>query len=171
MANFDLAVEYVLDSEGGFVDDPLDRGGCTNMGITQATLSRWLKHPATEQDVRDLERETAKEIYHDWYWLPVRGDAIEHQGVATCIFDIGVVCGTPTSVRLARMAIGAPAEGGFDHAMVERINAKAPESFIHRFVGVVSDRFCDIVVKNKSQTRFIKGWMRRAHRLLTLEGI
>ena len=35
MAGFEEWVEMVLEHEGGYVDDPNDRGGQTNMGITQ----------------------------------------------------------------------------------------------------------------------------------------
>ena len=56
------AVEQMIDDvirrEGGFVDHPHDRGGPTNFGITQATLSRHLGRPASVADVRRLSRAT-----------------------------------------------------------------------------------------------------------------
>ena len=38
MADFTLYLPKVLKWEGGFVDDPDDAGGATNMGVTISTL-------------------------------------------------------------------------------------------------------------------------------------
>ena len=37
---FEQAVDKVLDHEGGFVDDPADRGGMTFMGISRRWVPR-----------------------------------------------------------------------------------------------------------------------------------
>ena len=37
MAKIDILAPFILSYEGGFVNDPLDRGGATNMGVTIAT--------------------------------------------------------------------------------------------------------------------------------------
>lgn len=37
---FEDWVEIVLKHEGGFVDDPNDLGGATNMGVTQKNVFR-----------------------------------------------------------------------------------------------------------------------------------
>ena len=43
MANrtFDEIIEVVLKHEGGYVDDPDDKGGATNFGVTQASYSQF----------------------------------------------------------------------------------------------------------------------------------
>jgi lysozyme family protein len=40
---FDTCLPIILKSEGGFVDDPDDPGGATNLGITLEILSGWNK--------------------------------------------------------------------------------------------------------------------------------
>jgi lysozyme family protein len=38
---FDICLAFTLKTEGGYVDNPADPGGATNMGITLATLRQW----------------------------------------------------------------------------------------------------------------------------------
>ena len=66
---FKRAFDHVLLVEGGFVDNPNDPGGRTNLGITQATFSRWLKDNGLPgADVFDIQSEEAYSIYRDNYW-------------------------------------------------------------------------------------------------------
>ena len=41
MANAKLLQPFILRWEGGFVNDPLDRGGATNKGITIGTFRQF----------------------------------------------------------------------------------------------------------------------------------
>ncbi len=67
---FKKAFDHILRVEGGFVDNPNDPGGRTNLGITQHTFSRWLKDCEFPQaDVRNIQREEAFSIYRSLYWL------------------------------------------------------------------------------------------------------
>ena len=50
--SFESAISEVLLTEGGYVDHPDDRGGPTNYGITQKTLSDFLGHEATKEEVQ-----------------------------------------------------------------------------------------------------------------------
>ena len=46
MANtFDICVTFTPREEGGYVDDPSDPGGATNMGVTLATYRQWSDDP------------------------------------------------------------------------------------------------------------------------------
>ncbi len=58
---FDRAVQFTLDHEGGYVDDPDDPGGETNFGISKR------QYPDT--DIRALTRNDAEQIYRRDYWL------------------------------------------------------------------------------------------------------
>lgn len=63
MSDFQIAVALVLKHEGGLVDDPNDPGGLTNFGIA---LNR---HPElTADDIRNMTKERAAEIYQQQYW-------------------------------------------------------------------------------------------------------
>jgi len=66
---FKKAFDHILRVEGGFVDNPNDSGGRTNLGITQRTFSLWLKDSGLpDADVASLQKEEAFYIYHDLYW-------------------------------------------------------------------------------------------------------
>jgi lysozyme family protein len=56
-------IDDILRKEGAFVNDPVDRGGPTNFGITQNVYSKWLGRMATVAQTRNMDEATAREIY------------------------------------------------------------------------------------------------------------
>lgn len=94
---FDDAVQRVLRDEGGFVDDPVDRGGATNFGISSRA------NP--DVDVRNLTREGAVQIYRERYWNAIDADALPPalRGVA---FDAAVNHGVGWTRKALRQAGG-----------------------------------------------------------------
>jgi len=63
----DRIIDGIIVREGGatYTDRPEDRGGPTKFGITLGRLSRFLKRPATAQDVKALAEPTARLIYRE----------------------------------------------------------------------------------------------------------
>ena len=57
MANVNDLAPFILKWEGGFVNDPKDRGGATNMGVTLNTWNRvgYDKDKDGDIDVKDLK--------------------------------------------------------------------------------------------------------------------
>jgi hypothetical protein len=97
---------FTLQAEGGFVDNPADPGGATNMGVTLATFRQWLDDPrAGAGQLRDMARSTAAAIYRGLYWNPLRADLLP-PGVDLMVFDFGVNAGIWRSARLLQRAIG-----------------------------------------------------------------
>ena len=45
---FEEIIEVVLEHEGGYVDDPDDKGGSTNLGVTQGTLQQFRENDVTK---------------------------------------------------------------------------------------------------------------------------
>lgn len=71
----DLArsLAFTLRWEGGKVDDPHDRGGRTNRGITQRTYDGWRADQGLpKRDVYDLEEDELQAIYRNLYWWPAK---------------------------------------------------------------------------------------------------
>ncbi len=67
----DRMMNWLMRIEGGKADDPVDRGGKTNMGITAGTANRAFKEGLIPSpDPYDLTREQAHSIYYHYYYLP-----------------------------------------------------------------------------------------------------
>jgi len=104
-SNFQRCLDFVLAREGGYVDDPRDPGGATNLGITIATLRAWRGRHVTADDVRNLTRAEAGRIYRSWYWHAAWGGDLP-SGVDLLIFDAAVNMGVERSLDLLRGQIG-----------------------------------------------------------------
>lgn len=111
---FAACMEFVLRHEGGYVWHPADPGGETNFGIS--------KRAYPNEDIRNMTRERAIEIYRRDYWdqLPeVIGS------VRFLLFDFGVNAGISRSVRTLQAAIGTTADGIFGPKSREALNASS----------------------------------------------
>ena len=104
--SFDICLAFTLREEGGYVDDPADPGGATNMGITLATYREWSDEPNLgDAQVEDMTLKTARAIYRSLYWNPLRADALP-PGVDLSVFDMGVNTGIWCSAKLLQQALG-----------------------------------------------------------------
>ena len=157
MADFSLAIDKTLAHEGGakFTDDPSDSGGATKYGISQAAYP--------DLDIRNLTEQQAREIYKRDYWDRVRADEITSQAVAENIFDTSVNMGVRTGSRLAQVAVEIePADGIIGSQSLKVINNCDEEFFISNYTIAKIARYAYICNKNKSQKRFLLGWINRA---------
>jgi lysozyme family protein len=152
MSKFEDAIDFVIQNEGGLVNDPHDPGGLTNYGISQSTYPNI--------DIRNLSRDVAVEIYRRDYW---RYDGIENQRVATKLFDAHVNMGPMRAVRLMQLAVGAieagpiVADGIIGSATVEAINAADPDRLLDEYKARLAKYYVDL-----NNPDFLLGWLRRA---------
>ena len=107
--NFNAALKELLVHEGGFVNNPRDPGGMTNLGVTKATYEDWIGHPVNEQVMRSLTPQLVASLYKKRYWDVVRGDELP-AGLDMCVFDFAVNAGTKRAVRYLQRIVGAPLE-------------------------------------------------------------
>ncbi len=96
-ADFDTALAAVFRAEGGYVNDPVDRGGETKFGISRRA------HPGV--DIRNLTREQAAEIYRREYWDAIGADRLPPE-MREVAFDAAVNQGVPWTQRALREAGG-----------------------------------------------------------------
>lgn len=173
MADFNKALVYTLVNEGGFSDDSNDFGGATNFGITREDFSRWLRRPATVQDVKKMTESDAEQIYYSWYFTPLNILNVVSQGITTSIFDMGVNLGLHSSAAIAQTALNTLgfnliADGSIGPVTLSALNLVNPNAFIRDFHDLVRDHYSTIVANDPTQEVFLKGWMNRCDRLLTL---
>lgn len=173
MAKIELSIGYILENEGGFTNDAQDAGGATNWGITHDDLSRWRKAPVSTQDVKNMTKAEAEEIYKAYYWAPLNLDGIDDQNIATCIFDTGVnrgiYIGASYAQRVAaELGHGLSIDGKIGPVSLAAINQCKRRDFIVDYYAFVKSGYDQIVAHNPTQRVFYVGWMNRARKLLSL---
>ena len=122
----------MLESEGGYVNNPADPGGMTNLGVTKATWENWIGRESDEAEMRSLTPEKVEPMYRKKFFDAVRGDELK-VGLDYLIFDFAVNAGVGRAIKTLQMAIGVPADGGFGPMTMAAVQAIDPATLIERF--------------------------------------
>lgn len=105
--HFERALTHVLGIEGGYSDDPDDRGGATQFGISE----RLARDYGYGGQMRDLTVNQAREIYRRAFWehhrLPCARIAEWHYPAALELFDTAVNMGIGWAPRFFQLALNA----------------------------------------------------------------
>lgn len=159
-SSFDRALSLVLANEGGFVDDPRDPGGATNLGITRATLARARGRAVGVGEVRRLGRGEAAAIYRRFYWKAVRADELP-AGLDLAVFDLAVNSGPSRAVRLLQRALGCREDGILGPVTLGAAAGREPAATI-RALGRARLAFLRGL---PTWSAFGRGWARRVARV------
>jgi lysozyme family protein len=153
----------VLAREGGYVDDPIDRGGCTRFGITLKTLAAWRKNPWTScADVEALTEVEARNIYRRMYIEAPGYDLIPNERLRALVVDYAVLSGPHTATKALQRALGIADDGVLGAQTRRLLGTQGGSPDVYR--ALLADRIAhhvEIVLLNPSQRRFLKGWLSR----------
>ena len=154
--NWDASFEMVLKHEGGYVNDPRDPGGRTNLGVTQRAWEAWLVRTVTESDMRALTPAKVKPFYKAMYWDKIKGDQLP-AGVDYAAYDLAVNSGVGRAAKYLQEIAGVPADGAIGPKSIEAIKACNPKE--------LADALCDMrlafLKSLPTFDTFGKGWSRR----------
>jgi len=95
--NFNKVMVQIFRHEGGYVHDPRDAGGETNMGISKKA------HPTV--DIKNLTKESAKAIYRMKYWDKVRAGKMP-DGLDLVLMDPAVNSGPARGAKWFQRGLG-----------------------------------------------------------------
>lgn len=163
MAEFLPAFERMIVNEGGYVLHTVkdDRGGMTYAGIARAFHPNWPGWRVIDQG-ETPPADLVRQFYRSNFWHPLRLDEVEHRDVAGNIFDFGVNAGLGTAAKLAQLVAGTTPDGKIGRKTIEALNAIDPDLFVARYALAKIARYRDIVRKDRSQIKFLVGWVSRA---------
>ncbi|WP_017941704.1 glycoside hydrolase family 108 protein [Thioalkalivibrio sp. ALE6] len=163
----DQLIDRILEREGGFVDHPDDRGGPTNMGITQGTLSEYFGRQATVDEVRKLRQDTARAIYRDRYWHKPGFHSLElPTALADMVLDAGVHHGPYQATRMLQRAAGTTDDGIIGPLTQEAVLTSDLIPLAAGFLAERAEFFGQLITRDPSQAAFAHGWMRRLGKLM-----
>ena len=154
--NFDKCLALVLKSEGGFVNNPADPGGMTNLGVTKTVWEEWVGHPVDEKAMRELTPETVAPMYKAKYWMACYAPQLK-TGVDYCLFDAAVNMGPGRAVKLLQEAISCVPDGMIGPRTMQLLDQKKAEDIVEAF----SQRKISFYEGLKTFPVFGKGWLKR----------
>lgn len=106
-SNFPPSLKRVLQSEGGWSDNPKDPGGATMKGVTIATYQRYINKNGTKADLRKITDEQLRTVYKRQYWDAAGCDHLP-VGLDFAVFDFAVNSGPGKAKQyLAKVPGGA----------------------------------------------------------------
>ncbi len=149
-AAFEKAINRVLSSEGGYVNDPKDPGGETQWGISKRA------YPTI--NIKTLTREGAKAIYEVDFWLPL-GDM--HPALKFQMLDAAVNHGISNANRFMQRAAAVADDGVIGPvtraAVTEMVNEYGVNDMLLRFLAYR----LKFMTKLTTFSRFGAGWSNR----------
>lgn len=165
MADFNRAFARMIANEGGYRLTHVagDRGGQTYAGIARTRWpdwAGWADIDAGETPATELVRA----FYKENFWRPIHGEDIAAQGVAETVFDFAVNAGPATAVKLAQIVVGAQADGVVGPKTLSRLNVVDPALFRASYALAKLARYRDIVTRDRTQAKFLLGWLNRTLR-------
>lgn len=131
MGDFKKAVKFVLDHEGGYVNNPSDPGGETKYGISKRAYPR--------EDIKNLTESQAVEIYRLDYWNP-SGAELLRDDMAVLHFDTAVNVGVEKA---------------------KEILSKSGNENFEKYLWIRLMHYVAICRRNPKLREFLLGWCNR----------
>jgi len=153
---FEIAMKFVREAEGGLYFNENDPGKLTNMGITQRD------YPLL--DIKNLTREQADEIFWQDYWLKSSAYLIPYPAYIS-FFDSVVNTGRKQANKFLQRVVGATADGIVGPYTRSLLSKKDPVDVAY---GIIDQRqtFYNNLAENRPKLAvFLKGWTNRNNNL------
>lgn len=142
--NFDKMLKFVLLREGGYSNNPNDKGGETNKGITYQTYNSYRKSRGlSPRSVKYITDEEVRDIYYNNYYKASGADKIQNPKLAAYVFDTAVNMGVSRAKEFL-------AKSGNDLNTYEQLRRNKYNQFVEY---------------DSSQRCFLQGWNNRINSL------
>jgi lysozyme family protein len=169
MADGTIAIMITLDDahEGGFQDNPNDRANWTSgkvgVGELVGTNGGITALDMPGADIRNLTTEQKVTYYLEHYWKPFYGQIIS-QIAANKLFDLGVLFGVGTAVKILQGVIGVPVDGVFGPqtlALLNTLTTPNAGSVLQAYKAAFIAHACEVAAANPLEKADLPDWIRR----------
>ena len=154
--NWEQCFALVLKNEGGYVDNPSDPGGATNLGCTKATWEAFVGHEVTKDDIKALTPNDVMPLYKKKYWDTVKGDDLPY-GVDYAVFDFAINSGPSRAAKTLQSVLGVATDGQIGPATLAALETANARD--------VATQVCEarlaFLQSLPTYDTFGKGWSRR----------
>lgn len=189
MADFNEAFEITSAHEGGYANDPVDRGGETYRGIARVHHPDWAGWRRVDAKrgkagfPGSLDRDSAlqedvKAFYKAVFWDRFGGDELPDQAVANELYDTAVNMGVRRAVRFLQSSLNLLNRDQRDYedlivdgwfggktldALAKLLKKDRNSDALVKMMNIQQGaRYVEIMAGDPSQERFARGWIKRA---------
>jgi lysozyme family protein len=165
----------LLKREGGYVNNPADKGGPTRYGITQQTARAF----GYVGDMRMLPQDVATNIYRQQYWIDPKfyDVSLRYPRLGEKLFDCGVNMGPKVASRFLQRGLNGlnraateypdmPEDGQIGNMTLAALDTykqrrgDAGEAVLIKAVNCQQGvRYLEICERDHHQEEFLYGWL------------
>lgn len=149
---FNNAFNLILINEGGYVNDPRDKGGETKYGIS--------KKAYPNIDIKNLSLEQARAIYHRDYWQRCKCEFLP-DALSVAVFDYAVNSGCRKAIRDLQAVLGVAVDGIIGNQTIGSANRIPQRKVLSEYL----DKRLNYLMSLKSWARYGNGWGNRIKRV------
>ena len=187
MADFKEAFKRTMAHEGGYVNDAVDAGGETYMGISRKFNPGWVgwkkidkakksrKFPKNLATVHGLKADVAA-FYKQHYWDKFQGDAIPEKHIAFELFDTAVNLGVNRAVGFLQRGLNVlnrngklykdlVVDGVFGRRSLAALRAylkKDKPDYLLKIMNVLQGmHYIHYMTRSPIQEKYARGWFKR----------
>lgn len=159
--------------EGGYANDPDDRGGMTYMGLCKKffpDLTVWqslqmLKTVKEKKQYKptDEELEEIKYVYYREFWKKIKGDYFKDERLIFQVADFAVNAGIMTSIKLLQRLLHVTVDGIVGLQTVTTAN-----NYKHILQAFIQERkrYYETIANKGNNRKFLKGWLNRVDKCI-----
>lgn len=186
MAKVELLASIIFGWEGTWANDPIDKGGATNMGVTLDTWKScgYDKDGDSDIDVDDLKlitkQDVVNKILKPHYWDRWKADQLKSQGVANILVDFVWASGA-WGIKKPQKMLGLIPDGLVGNATLTSVNDYVTQEKLFNKLKQIRIEFVNNIVNSSiiayekiigrkatpdellknTQLKFKKGWTNR----------
>ncbi len=163
---YDDFFDIIYRIEGGYNDDPNDKGGPTKHGISlvyagSINLDLDKDGDVDKEDIKLVTYDIAKDIFKKHFWGKCNCNKLPF-ALALCVFDNAVNRGVYYGSQCLQLTVGAAPDGIIGSKTIKRTNDFVKEWGLKYTVEMFSAQRCIDYAKIADPTDPLDGWMRRA---------
>jgi lysozyme family protein len=152
--DFDLALAFVLDQEGGYSKRPDDPE--TNYGITIQTARAY----GYRGPIGNIPLDIVRRIYRQGYWERCRCDDLPEHPLRLVVFDAAVNSGPGQSIKWLQQAVGVEPDGVIGAETLRALSVYNGRTLQDLTLALIERRLAFLRGLSKWRT-FGRGWSRR----------
>lgn len=149
---WDSAFDLLMLNEGGYVNNPHDKGGKTKYGISKAAYPN--------VDIENLTLEQAKGIYKKDYWNRCKCDSLP-DALSVAVFDFAVNSGVKKAIKYLQLSLGVTADGIIGSQTLGACNRLPTKNILEDYLN----KRLQYLMSLKDFKYFGNGWGKRINRV------